>query len=199
MTDLQKEAWGPEGDASRHLATEVLRAALVALPPAPTATQGGVVALLVKRHPDGSRTTHDDATLSVDDGLVGDGWSRRPPRNVEAQVTVMRRDIGEVIANGQDLTLFGDNVIVDLDLSDANLPAGTRLRVGDAEVEVTSKPHNGCSKYKARFGADALAVVQDPVTRNQNLRGIHWRVVASGRVWVGAPIVVLARAPHATL
>ncbi len=150
MTDLRREAWGPEGDVSRRLALEVLRAALIALPAAPTATEGGGVALLVKRHPDGTRTTHDDATLSVEDGLVGDGWSRRAPRDVEAQ------------------------------------------------VEVTSKPHNGCSKYKARFGADALALVQDPATRSQNLRGIHWRVVTSGRVWVGAPIVVFKSAPRAT-
>jgi hypothetical protein len=43
--------------------------------------------------------------------------------------------------------LFGDNLFVDLDISAANLPCGSRLRVGDAIVEVTPKPHNGFSKF----------------------------------------------------
>jgi MOSC domain-containing protein YiiM len=105
----------------------------------------------------------------------------------------MRREVAELIAHGQPLTLFGDNLIVELDLSAANLPTGSRLRVGEALVEVTPKPHNGCTKFRARFGEAALRFVQAPPTRDQNLRGIYWKVVEPGEVSVGAGIEVLSR------
>jgi MOSC domain-containing protein YiiM len=116
-----------------------------------------------------------------------------PPRHPDAQLTVMRRDVAELIAAGQPLTTSGDNLIVELDISAANLPAGTRLQVGDAVVEVTPKPHNGCQKFARRFGADALRFVQAPATRHDNLRGIYGKVVLAGEVSVGAQIQVLSR------
>jgi len=197
MTTLRKEAYGPRGDASRHLPLEVLRAGLAALPEPPR--DAGAVALIVCRRPDGERATPAEVLLTPEEGVTGDGWSRRPPRDVRAQITVMWRDVAALIANGQPLTLFGDNVIVDLDLAVANLPAGSRLRVGEALVEVTSKPHNGCSKFEGRFGADALAFVQAPETRHRNLRGIHWQVIASGLVRPSSPIQVLSRSGDMTL
>ena len=131
--------------------------------------------------------------LAPDAGVPGDGWARRPPRDPEAELAVMRRDVAELIANGQPITLFGDNLFVDLDISAANLPCGTRLRVGEAVVEVTAKPHNGCVKFRGRFGGDALRFVQAPPTRHLNLRGIYWRVVEAGEVAAGASIAVLSR------
>jgi MOSC domain-containing protein YiiM len=147
----------------------------------------------VRRPAVGARETPERARLASSDGLPGDDWSRRPPRDPQAQLAVIRRDVAELIAHGQPLTLFGDNLIVDLDLSDANLPVGSRLRLGEALVEVTPKPHNGCVKFKARFGTDALRFVQAPATRDQNLRGIYWRVLEPGEVRVGARIEVLSR------
>ncbi|HSP98259.1 MAG TPA: MOSC domain-containing protein, partial [Candidatus Dormibacteraeota bacterium] len=164
---------------------------LAALPPAPT--EIGQLALILRRHLDGSRETPERVRLSPDTGVPGDGWARRPPRDPEAELAVMRRDVAELIANGQAITVFGDNLFVDLDISAANLPCGTRLRVGDAVVEVTAKPHNGCVKFRGRFGGDALRFVQAPVTRHLNLRGIYWRVVEAGEASSGAPIAVLSR------
>jgi MOSC domain-containing protein YiiM len=100
----------------------------------------------------------------------------------------MRRDVAELIANGQPLSVFGDNFFVELDLSTANLPPGSRLRLGAALVVVTSKPHNGCVKFRGRFGQEALRFVQATQTRGQNLRGVFWRVVQPGEVAVGDPI-----------
>jgi MOSC domain-containing protein YiiM len=125
--------------------------------------------------------------------VTGDGWSRRPPRDPEAQLAVMRRDVAELIAGGQPLTVFGDNLFVDLDISAANLPLSTLIRVGEAVVEVSAKPHDGCLKFKGRFGQDALRFVQATRTRDQNLRGIYWRVIEPGEVEVGAAIQVLSR------
>jgi MOSC domain-containing protein YiiM len=187
--ELKAEASGPEGDPARHLGLDALEVALHALPPAPR--ESGRVAMIVRRRADGVRETPERVRLSPEDGVTGDGWSRRPPRDPEAQLAVMRREVAERIANGQPLTLFGDNLFVELDLSAANLPAGTRLRVGEALVEVTRKPHNGCLKFRARFGDAALRLVQAAATRDQNLRGIYWRVLEPGDVAQGAPILRL--------
>lgn len=187
----QAEAWGPEGDPSRHLTLAELEAGLRALPPAPR--EAGRLALLLRRRPDGARETPERVWLSPEDGMPGDRWGRRQPHAHDAQLAVMRRDVAELIAHGQSITLFGDNLFVDLDISAASLPAGSRLRVGDAVVEVTPKPHNGCLKFKARFGADALRFVQATATRDRNLRGIYWRVVEAGEARVGDAIEVISR------
>jgi hypothetical protein len=191
VEDLRAEDYGPLGDPSAHQPLAQLEQRLRAL--APAGADLGRLALIVRRHPDGARETLDRVGLSLQDGVPGDGWTRRPPRDPEAQLAVMRRDVAELIANGQALTLFGDNLFVDLDLSAANLPVGSRLRVGAALVEVTPKPHNGCHKFKARFGGDALRFVQQKPTRDQNLRGIYWRVAEPGEVAVGDEIRVLSR------
>ena len=191
MDELRKEAYGPEGEAAYHLPLTELDARLAALPPAPT--EVGTLAMILRRHPDGRRETPDRVQLAPAQGIPGDGWARRPPRDPEAELAVMRRDVATMIANGQSITLFGDNLFVDLDISAENLPCGTRLRVGEAVVEVTPKPHNGCVKFRGRFGDAALRFVQAPPTRHLNLRGIYWRVVEAGAISNGASIAVLSR------
>jgi MOSC domain-containing protein YiiM len=174
-----------------HLARAELEARFQNLPPAPTDT--GRVVLIVRRPATDARELPDRVELSPEHGVPGDGWSRGAHRNSDNQITVMRHDVASLLANGQPPEVAGDNLFVDLDLSDANLPAGTRLRVGAALVEVTPEPHNGCSKFRARFGSDALAFVQAKETRHLNLRGIHLRVIEPGVVEVGSAITVLSR------
>jgi MOSC domain-containing protein YiiM len=190
-TALQEEEYGPPGDASRHRPLAELEAGLRALAAAPTST--GRLALLVCRRADGVRETPERAILSPEEGLAGDGWSRRPPRDREAQLAVMRHDVALLIAGGQPLGVFGDNLFVALDLSAANLPAGSQLRVGEALVEMTPEPHDGCLKFRGRFGQDALRFVQARATRSQNLRGVYWRVVEAGLAAVGDPVRVISR------
>ena len=191
MAELEREAYGPEGDPSRHLPLAELEERLAALPPAPR--DAGRLEIIVRRLPDGSRELPERVALDPDVGVPGDGWNRRPPRDPDAQLAVIRRDVAETIANGQSLELFGDNLFVDFDVTAENLPAGTRLAVGDAVVEVTPYPHNGCAKFSARFGNDALRSVQAPATRHRNRRGIYWKVVTAGDAWVGAAVRVLER------
>jgi MOSC domain-containing protein YiiM len=191
MDDLQPEAHGPEGDARCHQSLAELESGLRAL--AGYTTNSGCLALIVRRRTDGVRETPKRVWLSEKEGVPGDGWSRRPPRDPLAQLAVMRRDVAELIANGQPLSVFGDNLFVELDISAANLPAGARLRVGHALVEVTVKPHNGCHKFRGRFGPEALRFVQATSTRDQNLRGIYWRVLEPGEAAVGDAIEVLSR------
>jgi MOSC domain-containing protein YiiM len=85
-------------------------------------------------------------------------------------------------------SLAGDQLYVDLDLSGENLPAGTRLTLGSAVIEVTPEPHTGCAKFSQRFGVDALRFVNSPVGRELNLRGINARVIEPGAFRSGETI-----------
>ena len=178
-------------DSSYHLPQFELESGLRALPALPK--DSGRLALIVRRPADGSRETPERLRLSPEDGVPGDSWGRDQKRMLDAQIAVMQLDVAELIANGQPLTMFGDSLFVELDLSATNLPIGSRLRVGEAVVEVTPMPHDGCSKFKKRFGADALVFVNAKPTRHLNLRGIYWKVIEAGEVRVSSPIEVMAR------
>lgn len=190
-TKPAREPHGPLGDPSKHVSFEVLDAARAKLPAAPM--DSGQVSLIVRRLANGTRETLETSLLTVEEGVPGDGWTRRPPRDPDAQLAVMNRDVALLIANGQPVTLFGDNLFVTLDLSARNLPTGTRLLVGTATVEVTPLPHNGCRLFKERFGVDGLRFVQAASTRPENRRGIYWKVVASGEASVGDAVEVISR------
>ena len=181
---------GPWGDASKHLPREEIERQLADLSPP---KDRGVLVLLVSRADDGERSTPKRAQLSVEEGVPGDAWVRDAPGEYGSQITLMRVDFGKLVANGQSLTFFGDNLIVDLDLSVANLPTGTRLCVGSAVLEVTPEPHTGCMKYRKRFGKDALKITADERYRDLRLRGIYAKVVEAGEVSVGDTIAVAAR------
>ena len=81
--------------------------------------------------------------------------------------------------------LAGDQLYVDMDLSSVNLPAGSRLRAGTVLLEVSDKPHTGCSKFSARFGVEALAFVSTVEGKAMRLRGMNCRVIESGVVRTG--------------
>jgi MOSC domain-containing protein YiiM len=157
----------------------------------------GLLALIVARGDDGTRHTPQRARLTPEAGVPGDAWARDCPDKPEAQLAVMRVDVARLMANGQPLSLPGDNLLVDLDLSAENLPPGSRLRVGGALLEVTPKPHNGCLKFRQRFGKDALRLTADPRFAALHLRGIYLRVVEPGEVAVGDRIEVIHRATPA--
>jgi hypothetical protein len=153
----------------------------------------GSVELIVRRPAVEEREVVDEAELDLVDGLVGDNWSTRGSRamadgsaNPKAQLTVMNSRLAELVAGPrEDWPAAGDQLYVDFDLSKENVPAGTRLSVGSAVIEVTDEPHTGCAKFSARFGSDALRFINSPVGRELNLRGINARVVEPGRVQRG--------------
>lgn len=188
---VAQEDYGPEGDASRHLSLEEIENGWNALPVPPA--DEGRVALIVARRPDGVRETPEQARLSPEAGVPGDRWARRTSHRPDMQLAVMRRDVAELLANGQPITHAGDNLFVDLDLSARNLPVGTRLEVGEALVEVTPEPHDGCRKFMGRFGNPALRFISAKERRPENLRGVYWTVIQAGNVAVGDRIRVLER------
>lgn len=177
---------------SRHVPLAQLTAGYAALAAAPRES-GRLRAIVRRLARGGPREMPDAAELDTDRGLVGDAWSRGRARDRDMQLTVMRHDVASLVANGQPLTLFGDNLFVDLDIAAGNLPAGTRLRIGHCVVEVTPEPHTGCKLFKERFGFDALRFTALKEFRGHNLRGIHLFVVEPGVIRVGDAIDVLSR------
>lgn len=156
----------------------------------------GTVELIVRRPAVDGREAVDEAQLDLEEGLVGDGWrargrsgGRRPP-NPDAQVTVMSSRAIALAAGERDRwPLAGDQLYVDLDLSAENTPAGTRLAIGAAVIEVSAKPHLGCAKFRGRFGFDAVRFVNSPhAGQGLRLRGINARVLSAGDVHVGDTI-----------
>lgn len=181
---------GPWGEESKHLPAAELERGLAALAPG---KDSGTLGLIVSRGDNGARTTPERVALTTTSGIPGDAWSRDCPDNLDSQLAIMRLDVARMIANGQPLTLFGDNLLIDLDLSTENLPTGSRLRIGAATFEVTPEPHNGCIKFKKRFGIDALKLTADPRFKTMRLRGLYLKVSEPGEIAVGDPVAVISR------
>jgi hypothetical protein len=157
---------------------------------------GGVVEMIVRRPQVGEREIIEEGQLDLAEGLVGDSWKRRSSRRTadgsphpEMQLNLMNSRVVALVSQDKSRWhLAGDQLFVDLDLSDANLPPGTRLAIGTAVIEVTAEPHTGCSKFVERFGIDAMTFVNSRERRDLRLRGVNARVVSPGVLHVGDTI-----------
>ena len=189
--------------AQRARTTDELLAAVDHLRASPT--DAGTVELIVRRPAVDERELLERAELSTTDGIVGDTWRARGSRHTDDGTAETDRQI--TIMNARAIALFagddrgrwaeaGDQLFIDINLSDTSLPAGTHLRVGTAVVEVTDKPHTGCAKFAERYGMDTARFVNSEVGVELHLRGINARVVESGVVNVGDVARVTSR--HAT-
>ena len=182
---------GTRGNPKRHLSRAQLEQALAALPSAPL--NRGRVELLVARPTVGAREMPSEVVLSPDGGMPGDRWADDDRYGPAFQLATTRSDLATIIANGQPLELHGDNLYLHLDLSASNLPPGSILRMGEARLQVTPQPHNGCKKWVQRFGLDVMQMNMDTALRPMHLRGIYLQVVEPGRVRVGDEVVVERR------
>jgi hypothetical protein len=175
----------------RHLTNDELMAGLEEIRRSPR--DGGVLALIVRRPRVDEREVLERGQLDPLLGLVGDSWSQRGSRRSAdggphplMQVNVMNARAAALVAQQPyRWPLAGDQLYVDFDLSGANLPAGTRLAIGSAVIEVTPEPHTGCGKFVSRFGLEAMKFVNSSIGRELNLRGINARVVQAGEIHVG--------------
>jgi MOSC domain len=134
-----------------------------------------------------------EAHLTIEGGISGDRWvtdsyykledGRSDPR---CQVSLMNaRFLRQVAGDDEAMCLAGDNLIVDLDLSEENLPAGTQLLFGaDVILEMSGLPHTGCSKFSKRYGDDVRAFVNSQQGKSLHLRGRYASVVRGGKVHV---------------
>ena len=180
---------------ARQLTAEELEQGLPGILAAPRGE--GTVELIVRRPVMDEREVLAEAELDGEVGLVGDMWKVRPSKRTpdgsahpDMQLTLMSARVADLVAGGDRdrWQLAGDQLYVDLDLSQEHLPAGTRLAVGSAVVEITAEPHTGCAKFAARFGGAAHRFVNVKTHRHLRLRGVNARVVESGAVAVGDAI-----------
>src|SRR5918997_1726577 len=102
------------------------------------------------------------------------------------QLNVMNSRVIALVARSRDRwPLAGDQLYLDLDLSKDNLPAGTRLALGAAVIEVTAQPHTGCKKFVERFGVEAMKFVNSEMGKRLCLRGINAKVIEPGVIRIG--------------
>lgn len=155
-------------------------------------TDRGTVELIVRRPAENEREVLEEGDLDTVIGLVGDRWHVGSSPTNDSQLTLMNARVAQLVARSRERwALAGDQLYVDLDLSVENLPAGTRLAVGEAVLEVSDVPHTGCAKFSARFGSDAVKLVNKGPGRELRLRGMNARVVTPGAVRVGDAVVKL--------
>ena len=189
------------GTMPRRLSLADLEAGLAAVRESPR--DAGTLQLIVCRPNVDERRVLDEAQLDPRAGLVGDNWQARGSTSTDdgtahpdRQLTVMNDRAALLVADTPERRqLAGDQLYVDLDLSPANLPAGTRLAVGDAVIEVTEPPHLGCAKFSARFGEPAWRFVNSRVGRELRLRGLNARVLVGGTIRTGDPVRKLVVSP----
>ena len=175
----------------RHLSMDELKDGLTHIRQAPT--DHGPLVMIVRRPEIGAREVLARGELNTVEGLAGDGWARRKgslmPGNLpnpDAQLTLMNTRAAALVAQDEARwAMAGDQLYVDLDLSLENLPAGTRLAIGQAVVEITALPHTGCEQFKQRFGLDALRFVNSPEGKELRLRGVNAKVITAGVVQTG--------------
>ncbi|HVF66956.1 MAG TPA: MOSC domain-containing protein [Pyrinomonadaceae bacterium] len=175
----------------RHLTTAELEAGLEEIRRSPK--DAGTLELIVRRPRVDEREVLEEAELDPSEGLVGDSWkergsSRTPDGSAhpDMQLNIINARAVSLVAQGRERwPLAGDQLYLDMDLSRENLPAGTRLSLGEAVIEVTAQPHTGCKKFVSRFGLEAMKFVNSGVGRELNLRGVNARVIRGGVIRVG--------------
>jgi hypothetical protein len=175
----------------KYLTTEELEAGLENVYLSPK--DDGRVDMIVCRPDVEKRKVLSEAKLDPIEGLVGDNWKARGSTGTadgsahpEMQLNIMNSRVIALLAQEQERwQLAGDQLYIDMDLSDKNLPAGTRLALGTAVIEITAKPHSGCKKFATRFGLDAIKFVNSPLGKELHLRGLNAKVIQSGTIQVG--------------
>lgn len=177
-----------------HLSKTELEAGIEQIRQAPL--DGGTLTMIVRRPDLGEREILKTGELDLKLGLVGDNWSTRGSSRTadgsshpDMQLNLMNVRVTALLAQDKSRwQLVGDQLLVDLNLSDENLPPGTRLTIGDAVIEVTDQPHNGCKKFAQRFGVEAVKFVNSPIGKELHMRGINAKVVQAGTIRQGDTI-----------
>jgi hypothetical protein len=154
---------------------------------------GRLTAIFVRPAPN-ERRTLDSATLTSEGGINGDRWVKDSYYRLKdgtsdprCQVSMMNdRFLRQIAGDETEMCLAGDNLIVDLDLSESNLPAGNQVAIGpEVILEISDHKHTGCSKFARRYGANAKTFANNKQGTALHLRGRYARIVRGGTIRVG--------------
>lgn len=148
----------------------------------------GIIHSLCLRPEPNQRQMVGQITLTVDQGIPGERWLTAPwltladgTPDPRIQVSVLSTRVMDLVwRNRQTSPHPGDPIVADMDLSQANLPVGSRLQVGTAVIEVSDAFNDGCVKWKTRYGTAAKDWITLPDNRALRIRGILCRVVQNG-------------------
>lgn len=159
----------------------------------------GTLRAIVIRPEKKQRRDLDACDLSLALGTHGDHWAKGCWKTTEdgqphpdVQICLMNaRCIALIAGERANWPPAGDNLFIDMDLTPANTPPGTRLAIGSAVIEITDTPHNGCASFIGRYGRDACLFVNTGEGKKLRLRGIYARVVRDGRVSAGDRVAKL--------
>jgi MOSC domain-containing protein YiiM len=132
--------------------------------------------------------------LSPEGGVEGDRWVTDSYYRLAdgrsdrcCQVSLMNaRFLRQIAGSEEAICLAGDNLVVDFDLTDANVKPGSRLAIGpEVVIEITDKEHTGCYKLEGRYGHEAKAFMNNKARKSLHLRGRYAFVVSGGTIEVG--------------
>ncbi len=175
---------------TKHLTTEELEAGLENIRQSPK--DKGILDMIVRRPQIEAREILSAGKLDLIDGLEGDNWKARGSSSThdksahpEMQINIMNSRVIALLAQEKERwQLAGDQLFIDMDLSAENLPAGTKLSIGEAILQVTAEPHAGCKKFTARFGLEAMKFVNSALGKELHLRGVNAKVIQAGTIRV---------------
>lgn len=173
------------------LTIEELDRLYAALPPRP-GDAAQIDSLNVRPGPN-QREAREQIELDPERGAIGDRWERktwmylpdgRPdPRVQLALCNTSLLAFMQRMAGTQHHP--GDTIFTNLDLSAKNLPAGSRLRVGAAIIEISDVENDACAKFAAHYGELILQWIRRPEHRPLRLRGAFARAVHGGKIQRG--------------
>ena len=152
------------------------------------------IEMLCNRPDFGARNFTDRLAVTRAGGVENCRWTKFPWMTLEdgspdprIQVCVLQRRVLDLVWKDGDETVHpGDTFIADMNMSEENLPAGTLLKAGSAVLRVTDVWNNACTKWKARYGVDALEWVR--ASPELRLRGILCEIVEDGVLENGARV-----------
>ena len=147
----------------------------------------GTVSMLVQRTGPGERATPEQVEVEPGRGVLGDAWATHEHSLPGNEISLMNVHVlRSLVDDAARMPLAGDNLLVDLELSEENLPVGTRLQAGDAVLVVSPAVHRPCAKFVERFGAGAARRSPAPTA------------AAGGRAASSAPSSAAAVSPWET-
>jgi hypothetical protein len=156
--------------------------------PASPKDEGRLVGLVL-RPAEGTRKIVEVAEVSPELGMHGDRWSVDSERTGQDQISLINIHVISSLAKGpEQCALSGDNLHVDLDLSEANLPVASQLEIGSAVLEISPQQHQPCGKFLERFGKTAVKRVLRANRRGRRGRGVICMVIQAGEMQVGDTI-----------
>jgi MOSC domain-containing protein YiiM len=169
-----------------------------ALPRSPS--DAGRVVRCVVRPRVGERLAPAEIRLTPAGGIEGDRWASDAHARPGNQVSLINVHVIDSLSGGDEARalLAGDNLHVDLDLSESNLPVGTALTIGEVVLQVSSDPHRPCKQFHARFGKTGVQKVARANRTGHRGRGVLAQIVRGGTIRAG-DVIHVARPGRACL